>query len=361
MERTLIKEVNKASINARLDSKKVKPILFPNFFSPKKVSTLNFESLYGEKGVAVMADVISYDAKAPLKTREIVKKISGEIPKIGIKRMMLESHVLKYQDLKYKTRDRADLQALLDLVFSDLDFCYNGVNARMEWLSLQALSQGSISLTKTNNAAGRVTEEAIDYQIPAANKSGFGSNASWANASSAKPLEDIEAVAETARQNGVPLRYVIMRNDTFKLLKNADDTKGKITTWVNNSAKLIININHINEYCIANGLPTIVVVDPAVQHESTKGSRTIVNPWAANRVALVPSLNVGSIQHAPIAAESSAEIRKIATLVKRGFTLITKWAEHEPYSEWTKAEANAFPVLDDPDSIYLLRTDNASW
>jgi len=359
MERTLLKEVNKTSISARLKSKNVKRLVFPNFFSLKKVSSLKFETLVGEKGVPVMADVISYDAKSPLKTRKVVEKLSGDIPKTGIKRNMTEGQILEYEDLRHKVRDRADLLSLLDLIFNDLDFVYNGVNARMEWLSMQAMSLGAISLTKTNNAGGLVTEKALDYQIPSDNKSGVAT--AWSDAANAKPIDNLEAVVDAAEAKGIVFSHIVMRKDTFKQLKYAADTKSKLEGWVNNTTKLTVTKKVINEYLIANELPPILVVNPSVQHESTKGNRTIVNPWAANRVSFITSLSVGTIQHAPIAAEGSAEIRKVATLVKRAFVLVTKWAENEPYSEWTKAEANAFPVIDDPTEIYLMRTDQANW
>ena len=91
MERSLLKEVNKKSMTARLNSRKVKPLFFPNFFGIKQVTKLTWETLTGEKGAPVMADVISYDASAPIKTRSVVGKMSGDIPKIAIKRGMKES------------------------------------------------------------------------------------------------------------------------------------------------------------------------------------------------------------------------------------------------------------------------------
>lgn len=359
MERTLLKEVNKTNIEARLNTRKVKPVVYPNFFDLKKVETLEFETLVGEKGVPVMADVISFDAKAPIKTRKTIEKLSGEIPKIAVKRFMKESDVLKYRRLRYDVRGRSDLQSLLDLVFSDLDFCYNGVRFRMEWLAMQAMSKGAITLTSQNNGEGMYLEEAVDYQIPTTNKSGV--SVSWATTASSKPLENFQTVKETAMENGINLRYAIMRTSQFNQIKNSADTIAKVKAYVNGSGKLSITKRAINEYLLEEGLPQIVTVDPMVTHESKKGTKTVVNAWEEHRVAFVEDLKVGSLQHAPLAAEGDANLAKKVQMVKRDYTLITKWSEQEPYSEWTKAEANAFPVINDPDAMYLLRTNNASW
>ena len=80
MERSLIKQVNKKNMTARLNTRHVKPMFFPNFYGVKRVSRLKWETLVGEKGAPVMADVISFDASAPEITREVISKMSGDIP-----------------------------------------------------------------------------------------------------------------------------------------------------------------------------------------------------------------------------------------------------------------------------------------
>lgn len=76
---------------ARLNTRHVKPVVFPNFFGVKRKTSLKWETLTGEKGAPVMADVISFDASAPQKTREVISKLSGDIPKTAVKRGMNES------------------------------------------------------------------------------------------------------------------------------------------------------------------------------------------------------------------------------------------------------------------------------
>ena len=61
MERSLIKQVNRKNMGARLNSRKVKPVFFPNFFGVKQKDSLKWETLTGEKGAPVIADVISFD------------------------------------------------------------------------------------------------------------------------------------------------------------------------------------------------------------------------------------------------------------------------------------------------------------
>lgn len=359
MERSLIKQVNRKNMSARLNSRKVKPMFYPNFFGVKQKTSLKWETLTGEKGAPVMADVISYDASAPQKTREVVGKMSGDIIKTAVKRGMNESDWNEYQQLSRDCNGDADLQALLDLSFKDLDFVYNSVRARFEWWCMQLMSKAGFVLNSTNNN-GIVTEEFVGCGMPKANRKVASKD--WANSTTADGLQDIEDVVVAASANGISLRYVVMRSDEFSLLKKQKSTMEKVKGWINQKDKLTITKKVINEYLAAQEKPvTIIVIDPSVRIEDGSHKRTTINPWESRRVCFLEDLNVGDIQHGPIAAESSAEYAKKATTFKKDFIFISKWSVLEPFKEWTKAEANAIPVINDPDAMYILKADGQAW
>jgi len=183
----------------------------------------------------------------------------------------------------------------------------------------------------------------------------------WSVSATATPLDDIETVCDTAEKNGRNIQYVVMRKSDFNYLKKATDTVNKIKAWVNYRGNLQVTLEVINDYMAANMLPKIVVINPSTRYESASNARTVVNPWESGRILLTQDLEVGKVQYGPIAAENSAQVQKVATMAKRDFTLVTKWATHEPFQEWTKAEANAFPVLNDPDSLYYLDVEHTAW
>lgn len=359
MERSLIKQVNRKNMSARLNSRKVKPMFYPNFFGVKQKTSLKWETLTGEKGAPIIADVISYDASAPQKAREVVGKMSGDIPKTAVKRGMNESDWNEYQQLSRDCNGDADLQMLLDLSFKDQDFVYNAVRARFEWWCMQLMSKAGFILNKTNNN-GIVTEEFVGCGMPKANRKVASKD--WSNAATADGLQDIEDVIVAAAAEGVSLRYVVMRSDEFSLLKKQKSTMEKVKGWINQKDKLTITKKVINEYLAAQEKPvTIIVIDPSVRIEDENHKRTTINPWESRRVCFLEDLNVGDIQHGPIAAERSAEYAKKATTLKKDFIFISKWSELEPFKEWTKAEANAIPVINDPDAMYILKADAQAW
>ena len=359
MERSLIKQVNQKNMAARLTSRSVKPVYFPNFFGVKAKISLKWETLTGEKGAPVIADVISYDATAPQKKREVVGKMSGDIPKTAIKRSMNESEWNEYKELSNNVQGDAQLKAVLDLAFADQDFCYNGVRGRFEWWCMQLMSKGGFVLDSSNNN-GIVTEQFVACGMPNENK--LVSSVDWSNAATADGLQDIEDSLVKAGEKGVTPRYVIMRSSDFSLLKKQKSTQEKLKAWINTTSKITVTKQVINEYLDAQEKPVkLVIVDPSVRIEGKDHKRTTVNPWESKRICFVEDLMIGDIQHGPIAAENSAEYKKLATTMKKDFVFIAKWSELEPFKEWTRAEANAIPVINDPDAIFILKADGASW
>ena len=302
MERSLIKQVNRKNMAARLKTNKVKPVYFPNFFGIKKKSSLKWETLVGEKGAPVIADVISFDSSAPQKTREVISKMSGDIPKTAVKRGMNESDYNEYTQLVRDAQGDAAQLEVLNLAFKDQDFVFNAVRGRFEWWTMQLMSKGGFVLNAQNNN-GVVTAEFVGCGMPAENKK--VSTVDWATAATADGLGDIEAATLAASAEGVTLKYAIMRRSDFILLRNQTSTTTKLKSWINQApTKLAVTLDLINQYMEANMLPKIVVIDPAVKIENKAHKKTTVNPWESKRVCLLPDLMVGDIQHGPIAAES---------------------------------------------------------
>lgn len=359
MEKSLIKQINKKNMAARLNTRHVKPMYFPNFFTPKRKTSLKWETLVGEKGAPVIADVISFNASAPEKTREVISKMSGDIPKTAVKRAMNESEYQEYKNLEREAQGDADQLELLNLGFKDQDFVYNAVRGRMEWWSMQMMSRGGFLLTAKNNN-GIVTAEFVGCGMSKENKK--VSSTDWATVSTADGLQDIENTLNAAADEGVSLRYIIMLSTDFALLKKQKSTIEKIKGWINQTSKITITKKVINEYLAEQENPvTIITIKPAVRIEDSNHKRKTVCPWEKHRICFLEDLNVGNIQHGPIAAEDSESLRKKALMTKKDFILITKWSTEEPFAEWTKAEANAIPVVNDPEAMYILKTDGKAW
>jgi len=218
MERSLLKELNKKSLDAYLSRSReaaLKRMYWRGFFKPQYATTLSWESLSGSAGAPVMADVVEYNASAPLKSRRVVQKASGDIPKIALKRQMDEKDLNDYNVLKAMAAGDSNKSALLDIVFNDVTFCYDGIMARTEFLCLQALSTGKLSLDKNNNQ-GKITETDVDFGYLDDNKADAATT--WETASTADPISDIRSIVQTAKENGHAPRYMVMHENNFLLM-----------------------------------------------------------------------------------------------------------------------------------------------
>jgi len=224
---------------------------------------------------------------------------------------------------------------------------------------MQALSYGIIALTTSNNN-GIITEANVDFGIPDANKGAVVLQ--WSQASGATPLDDIRTVVDNQAASGYSYEYMVMDRtalgelqantqvkEEFAVLRNTDFSSSKPT------------LEELNRELSARLLPKIVVVDSMARFESSEHALTNVVCWKTGYVTFIPQLQVGNILHGPIAEETSPSVSKKAIQVKRDHILLSKWSELEPFGEFTKGQANAFPRLTDVDSLFILKVDDTTY
>lgn len=360
METSIIKEITQKGLQTYYKSRQFEAMYWATFFPLKNVTRLDVTTLLGVQDGRVAADVISFDASAPLKTRQVVGKMKVDIPKIAVKRKMTEDDMLEYEILSNLAN--ADEQQILDLIYDDLDFVVQSANARMEWLALKAISQTKITLSSSNNN-GRVTEEAIDYLMPSGNK--FGATVAWsvANKETMLPIDDFKNIVEDADDNGKLVRFALMDKATFNIFAQADQTIQFAKTYGNITATGVtpfMSIEYLNTALAAADLPTIVVIRQSIGIENKDtGVITKSNPWNTSYVTFIPETVLGSMLNGPIAEELYPPKQVIQA--KSGNVLVSKFSSVDPVAEFTKSEANAFPAWTNVEDCYSLKRDNTTW
>lgn len=360
MERSLLNEITDPRLKAYVKNNPFAATYWPSFLDLDYRDELTWESLQGEVGSSILADVIEYDSSAPEKGREVIDKASGKINKIAVKRSMKETDFLQYHKLKKGSGNDEKKKKILNLVFGDVDFVNNAVNSRVDWLFLQALSLGRIVLDKKNNN-GKVTEKAISYGIPTENRTFV--DAKWSDKTNGKPIANIKDKVKAARKKGVKLNYILMDPDTFDYMTATSEVKGEYGFFISKSkvdAQGNISLDDMNSYLGKNRLPQIKIIESYQRIEDKDGKRDVIQPWATGYVTFVTDVKVGKLQHGPIIEEEVEAAKKKAIQAKKGHILTTKWATLDPVKEWTKGEANCFPVLENPEDIFMLNTENTT-
>ena len=357
IERSILKELTNKTLDAYLAARQYDQLFFKTYFPFKRVSSLTYTTLIGDKGNMIAADVVSYDSSAPLKIRKKVNSLTGKIPAIRMKKTMTESDILEYFQLG-NLADTDSKKALVELVFNDVDACFDGIQARLEWLALKVMSLGYIALAKTDND-GIVTENNIDFQVPAGNKTGVA--VVWSAAvATTTPLTDIRAVQVLARANGHQLKYALMRPEQFAQFRASTEVQNEMGYYQIGSTALpkAPNLGTVNEYLLADDLPQIRIIDQSITTEDDAGDQTAGNPWSLGKVTFIHQDKLGKMLSAPLAAQISPPKQEFQAV--KDNVLIAKWRDTDPVTEKTRGEINAFPSFEEADRVYYMNALNAT-
>lgn len=360
MERSLLRELTDTRLIAYLKANRFAERYWPTLFPLDFRDELTWESLQGEEGATIKADVVAYDASAPEKGREVIGKASGKIAKMLISRAMREEDFLMYKRLSKGAQGESEKMKILQMVFGDTDFCVNGILANCEYLSLQAASTGQLSFDKNNNN-GLVTEKEIDLGVPKANKLCVSTLLS--DKANADFIAEVKKIDKAARGKGIKLNYMWMTPETLDEvveLKAIRDAYGYFLTQTHNPFSGTLFQDDVNKLLAKNRLPQIILVDSMLQHEDKDHKRSTLYPWKPGYISFTVDKVFGRMQHGPIAEEDAESVKKIAIQAKKGHVLVTKWSEVNPVREWTKGEAHCFPVLKNPEDIWMLNTGSTT-
>lgn len=356
MKSTFIDGLNQVGLESYLNQRQYSALYWPTLFPTKPVNTLDGKTIIGEVGSRIAAFVTSYDSKAPEVSRKTIATQYFDIPKIAIARKKTEKEILEHQ----VTKALQGTNAVIEDYFNDVDFVYDAVQARMEWLALTALSCTKFTLSTTNNPLGIINETAVDFGMSSNNKKVVAVIWSTANAATMTPITDIKAVVDAASAAGVKLVKMLMNPVSYGYMIGSTQYQNAAKQFlaIENTVLGLQSTEIANKVMAALRLPQIVLIDTSVGVENAAGTVTYANPWDTDHVLFIPFDQMGNMFSGPIAEE----IEKPADViqVKRGNTLVSVKREFNPVSVITKGESNSFPSWPTVDKCYNMYTANAS-
>lgn len=358
MKTQLLNALSQPAMDTYLAVRQYNSVYWPNFFPLKSIPTLDAKVLVGSVGNKVAAYIISYDAKAPQIGRKSVSTKHFDIPKTAISIKKTEKEILEHYILKATM----GVNAVIEDHFADVDVCFDGVNAKMDWFIGQALSKGSVTLSTTNNALGIVNETAIDFGLASANKK-VVTTATWslANYASILPITDFKKVAKAGREAGVVLNYAVMNQDMFDIITTATEYQNAVKSFIGITSSDVLGMQSLpiaNRLMSNFGLPQIVIVNSYVDIQDAAGTATSTNIWDTNHITFLPELTCGNYLAGPIAEEFEKPVDVLQS--KRGPVLLSVKKDFDPVSILTKGEANVFPSWGNVDKCFSLYTNSVS-
>ncbi len=363
---TLMRGLVEKDMQAVINTYDLKPYYYPTLFPLKQTYTLTWKALEAQVGLKIAADLVARGASIDKKTREAIARLQGDIPKIAVKRTKNDEELDDYEIMVAMTSQNPNLRALVEAWAEDTNFCWTAVAARLEWMALQQISLGKITLNNDNNVSV-ISEYDVDYLIPAAQKVGFQTgSANWTTSASAKPItKDFKAVVAAAKAKGVSLKYAFMSLDTFATFTETAEVQKICASFAANALQIqqTPSLEQVNTalrgLSYLRGLQ-IVVIDQDITIELGDGSRPFSgNPFTENVVMFNESKVLGQTYW-----KTPADLNvkgSVALKAMNGHTLIKKFANEEPLEEVTMGIANAFPAWLTSSRSWLMDTANSSW
>ena len=317
-------------------------------------TSLTFVTAIGRSRVEAAASIVDRDGKTPIRSRQGLEKLTGEVPAI---KEMFKMSDKDYRDFltlqQMSVSDEVKKRQLLDLMFNDTKKVGESAMKRLDIMCLEAVSTGKITVTTANNPDGIVAPMEIDLLMPAINRQ--TSAAVWSDPINAKPVTDLNNVVNIAQGAGKSFGKIMMSRSKFLQMSATVEVRNMVSGFLRINSKEQVNptFAQLNDYLQANLLPVIVLVDQVVGVEAD-GVIKNIRPFAEESVVFVPDGKLGVIHNA-VAIESLRPVSGVAYATFNN-ALISKWSQNEPFGEYTKVELNAFPGVEAIDGIFILKT-----
>lgn len=319
---------------------------------------LDFTSVLGSAVITAAASVVDRNAETPLRSREVLAKITGEIPAIKEMLPLNENQYRNYMALTNlpNIKDQQKKFQALKLIWDDVKKVTEAVHNRLDMIALQAVSTGTVDINVENNPDGIVSEN-IDLLMPSNNKKEAG--VKW-NETNATPLQDIMRVVNEAKVNAFGLEKILIDSQKLAQIfrnKEVKDTLGAffgLTKASLDAGTSPLTLARLNQYMQESNLPIFEVVNRRIAVEKN-GKPVIFNPFESKNLAFIPNGKLGVIKNA-FAVEELNPVENVS-YATNGRILISKWKQNEPFREYTKSECNAWPVVEAINNIFILKTE----
>lgn len=329
-------------------------IYWPSLLTVKKVDSLEWKTVIGDRKSGVAGNVTAFNVSAPEHTRDALREKNGKIPSIRGKRTMDEDMLLKYISLTKQVDP--DFMRMLDLIYDDVEFCSIAPHKRVDWWLGKMLSNGGkISFVHDNDTVGVVTQYDVDFGMLDTHKTGTVGEV-WSNLAGSTPLLDLkknifEPLADLSVTGGVlrmhPSKVYQLLESNSVLTKFGLLSKGT-------TDNLDLNLSKVNAYLASNQWPQIKPFNASIGNE-IDGKVVYSNPFGLDNITFTPDGPIGKLHVAPI-VEKERPQPQVAYADYNG-NLVKKFSTVDPVVETTAYEFNAFPSWDTIDQSFIMNTN----
>ncbi len=321
------------------------PYLYRDLLEPVFSADGRWASILAEY-TRVAADVVALDSELPLKSRDAIELVSGDIPKIGMKMYMTEKQM---KDLDAMIAQNMPLTRILNVMFSDLPRVIEAVYERIEDIFLSEFSTG-IGLSERNNGTG----VRIDMKVPDGNK--FGVSSLWSNAETSTPLDDLQKIFNKALDDQNYITDVYADDAWLRGFYLSKQVRGQYAfnmgvSTASGSTFPMLDFDKARQVLQTKWGITLHRVARRIKTELNADKRKHT-PWAAGHATFICDPTVGSLVWTTC-AEATRPVAGVAYTNADEFILASRYSTNDPLREFTSSQAMCIPVLNNVDRIYM--------
>lgn len=306
----------------------------------------------------VAADMVAMDSPLSPKKRDSIARSNGELPKIGIKKILRETQInainIMRAHLSNASTDAAKKSVLNRIITRMLDdgtACSIGIDERNEANFLTGLSDGIIIVEGDDDKNTGIGLR-IDYGYLPEHSFGVVTTGEVTG-------DDIERVISKANDDDNSISVIMLALSTYNKMRQSQWAKELAANYrgqtFDNDTKLPVPTSTLFDEAFSdqyNGI-SFLKIDRSVTYEKN-GKRVSYKPWNANKLIFLPSAdNVGSFVWGTL-AEATNPVNGVEYTTVDEYKLISRYSKTDPLQEFTNGQAICLPVIENVDQIYSL-------
>lgn len=313
-------------------------LLGDTLFAPRRVETLDLDQVYAGNRTPVIADVAAFNSEAKIGSRE-AGKLGLSLALIKRKMQIDERDLYALRN----PRNAAEAKYLKDRVYDDIDVLVQGVLARVEKLTMDALATGKITVVDPDTQKSAT----FDYQVPTNHQADLtGKSGTTWDSDSADPIKDItdwtdlmDVTATRALTSKKIYRYLTRNPNVLKAVYG-------------NSTRALGQAD-FDAFMQAQGLPVIRTYDEKYRVQGADGKYTSERYFPEDGFVMMPDDQPGEKLFGPTPEEIGLTDDVSVKKQSYGNVFATIYTEtKDPVGTWEKASAVALPSFPGANEVF---------
>jgi len=315
----------------------------------RTVFDIQVEYQKGVTDMTPMAHVMAWDSETPIGSKPgLGSKVQLELPPIKRKERISEQEIIRFLTPRAAT---PDIQNAIDSVYDVTRRQLDSVQARVEWMRMQALSEATLAYNE--DGLQFIFDYGFDANLQVDQDVTVGLGDNWDTVATADPIADLQFIRDLYFDTtGFDLEKIVISKKVIPFLLRNDAARDLIRGTGAASAQLAQA--EIDTLFSLYGLPRLETYDAQVWHEDLAGVKTQIRPLDYHKGFGLPLFGIGETLWGPT-AESRGLYGTVLAQEAPGIWAST-YASEDPPTEWVKAVGVAIPKLDSAE--FILQWDN---